>query len=142
MGAPLYVICRFSLVAFNICSLCLILVNLINICLRVFHLGFILFCTLWVSWTWVTISFHILRKFSTIISSSIFFISFLFLVFFWDPYYSNVTVFDIVPEVSETILSCFHPFDFILCFRSYFNHFIFQLIDSFFCFRYSAIESF
>ena len=58
--------------AFNICSLCLIFVNLINMCLGVFHLGFILFGTLWVSWTWVVISFPILRTFSTIIFSSIF----------------------------------------------------------------------
>ena len=42
------------------------------ICVGVFHLGFILFGTLWVSWTWVAISFFILGKFSTIISSSIF----------------------------------------------------------------------
>ena len=67
MGIPLCVIC-FSLAAFNICSLCLILVNLINMCLGVFHLGFILFGTLWVSWTWVIISFPILGNFSTIIS--------------------------------------------------------------------------
>ena len=33
-----------------------------------------------------------------------FLIPFLFLFFFWDPYYSNVGAFDIVPEVSETIL--------------------------------------
>jgi len=72
MGIPLCVICCFSLAAFNICSLCLIFVNLINICLGVFHLGFILFGTLWVSWAWVIISFPILGKFSTIISSSIF----------------------------------------------------------------------
>ena len=42
------------------------------ICFGVFHLGFILFVTLWVSWTWVGISFPILGKFLTIISSSIF----------------------------------------------------------------------
>ena len=72
MKIPLCVICCFSLAAFNICSLCLIFVNLINMCLGVFHLGFILFGTLWVSWTWVAISFPILGKFSTIISSSIF----------------------------------------------------------------------
>ena len=34
-----------------------------------FCLGFILFGTLWVSWTWIAISFLILGKFSTIISS-------------------------------------------------------------------------
>ena len=73
MGIPLCVICCFPLAAFNICSLCLIFVNLINMCLDVFHLGFILFGTLWVSWTWkVIISFPILGKFSTIISSRIF----------------------------------------------------------------------
>ena len=72
MGIPLCVICCFSLAAFNTCSLCLIFVNLINMCLGVFHLGFILFGALWVSWTCVTISFPILGKFSAIISSSIF----------------------------------------------------------------------
>ena len=41
-------------------------------CLGVFCLGFILFGTFWVSWTWVAISLHILGKFSTIISPSIF----------------------------------------------------------------------
>ena len=61
-----------SLASFNICSLCLIFVTLINMCLGVFPLGFILFGTLCVSWTWVAISFSILGKFSTIISSSIF----------------------------------------------------------------------
>ena len=68
MGIRLCVIYCFSLAAFNICSLCLIFVNLINMCLGVFHLGFILFGTLCVSWTWVIISFPILGKFSTIIS--------------------------------------------------------------------------
>ena len=41
-------------------------------CLGVFRLGFIMFGTLWVSWNWMIISFPILGKFSTIISSSIF----------------------------------------------------------------------
>ena len=72
MGIPLCDICCFSLAAFNICSLCLIFVDLINMCLGVFQLGFALFGILWVSWTWVIISFPILGKFSTIISSSIY----------------------------------------------------------------------
>ena len=71
MGIPLCVIYCFSLAAFNICSLCLIFVNLISMCLGVFPLG--LSCLgLWFSWTCVAISFPILGKFSTIISSSIF----------------------------------------------------------------------
>ena len=56
-GNPLVCYWLFSLAAFNICSLCLIPINLINMCLGVFCLGFILFGTLWVSWTSVTISF-------------------------------------------------------------------------------------
>ena len=64
-------ICCFSLAAFTVCSLCLTFVNLINMCLGVFRLEFILFGALWVSWTWVIISFPIPGKFSTIISSSI-----------------------------------------------------------------------
>ena len=63
MGIPLCFICCFSLAAFNICSLCLIFVNLTNMCLGVFHLVFILFGTLWVSWTWVAVSFLILGNF-------------------------------------------------------------------------------
>ena len=117
MGIPLCVICCFSLAAFNICSLCLIFVNLITLCLGVFCLGFILSGTFWVSWTWVTISFPILGKFSTIISSSIF--SFLFVFFFWDSYDSNVGAFNIVPEVSEIV-----HISFIFLFSSLFHLFL------------------
>ena len=84
MGIPLCVICFFSLADFNICILCLIFVSLINMCLGMFGLRFILFGTLWISWTWVPISFPILGKFSTIISSSIFSCP-----FFW--FYSSGT---------------------------------------------------
>ena len=72
MGIPLCVICCFSLAAFNIFSLCLIFISSVNMCLGLFHLGFTLFGTLWVSWTWWAISFSILGKSSTIISSSMY----------------------------------------------------------------------
>ena len=72
MGVPLYVICPFSLVAFNNFSLSLIFVNLITMCLGVFLLGFILYKALCASWTFVAVSFPVLGKFSTIISSDIF----------------------------------------------------------------------
>ena len=39
-----------------------------------------------------------------------FLMPFLFLFLFWDPYNSNIGAFDIVPEVSDTILSSFHSF--------------------------------
>ena len=78
MGIPLYVICCFSLSAFNIFSLYLIFDGLINMCLGVFLLGFILYGTLCASWTLLTIFFPILGKFSTIISSNIFSVRFFF----------------------------------------------------------------
>ena len=129
MGFPLYVTCCFSLAAFNILDLCLVFVILISMCLGVFLLGFILCGTPCTSWTWLTISF-----FSAYNHFKNFFLPFLFLFCFWDPYNSNVGAFDIVPEVSENILYSFHAFYFILLFRSYFHHFIFQLTDLFFCY--------
>ena len=134
MGFPLLVSCCFSLGSFNILSLCLVFVSLISMCLGVFLLGFILCGTLSASWT-----FHVGEIFNYNLFKN-FLILFLFLFFFWYPYNSNVGVFDIVPEVSKTILSSFHSFYFILLFRSYFHHVIFQVTDSFFYFRYSAID--
>ena len=142
MGFPLYVTGFFSLADFNILSLCLVSVSLISMCLGMFLLGFILCGTLPASWTWLSISFSMLGKFSTIISSKIFSYPFFFLFFFCDPYNSNVGAFDIVPVVSGTILSDFHYFYCILLFRRYFQYFIFQFTDLFFCFRYSAIDYF
>ena len=72
MGIPLYIIFCFSLAAFHIFSLNLIFVSLINMYLAMFLLGFILYGTLCASWTWVAISFPMLGKFLTIISSNIF----------------------------------------------------------------------
>ena len=71
MGVPLYVICLLSLVAFNI-YLSLMFVSLITMCLGVFLLRFILPGTLCGSWTWLTLSFPMLKKFSAIMSSNIF----------------------------------------------------------------------
>ena len=65
MAFPLYVTCCFSLATFNILYLCLVFVSLISMCLCMFFLGFILYRTLWASWTWLTISFSMFGKFST-----------------------------------------------------------------------------
>ena len=46
MGFPLYAICYFTFVAFNVLSLCLGFVSLISMCLGVFLLGFTLYGTL------------------------------------------------------------------------------------------------
>ena len=71
MGCPLYVTCHFSLAAFNILSLCFFSVSLTGFYLVLFLLRFILYRTLCASWTWLTLSFSMLVKFSTIISSKI-----------------------------------------------------------------------
>ena len=78
MGFPLYVTCCFSLAAFNILSLCLVFVSVMSMCLGMFLLGFILYETLCASWTWLTISFSGLGKFSTIISPKTFLNPFFF----------------------------------------------------------------
>ena len=51
MGFPLHVTFCFSLVAFHIISWCLVFVSLISMCLEVFLLEFILYGTLYASWT-------------------------------------------------------------------------------------------
>ena len=90
-------------------SLCLIFLDLSNMCLGMFLLGFTLYETLFASWTLVIISFPMLGKFSTIVSSNSFSDPF-FLFFFWDSYNSNIDVFSVVPEVSETVLISLHSF--------------------------------
>ena len=67
---------------------------------------------------------------------------FLFLFSFWDSYNSNVGVFNVVSEVSKTVLNSFYSFFFILLHSSYFGHSIFQLTYPFFCLSYSGIYSF
>ena len=52
--------------------------SLISMCLGMFLLGFFLYGTLCASWTWLAISFSMLGKFSTIISSKIFSYPFFF----------------------------------------------------------------
>ena len=64
---------------------------------------------------------------------------FLFLFYFWDPYNSNVSVFNVVPEVSETVLNSFHSFFFSQLCGSYFHYFIFQVTYPFFCLSCSAL---
>jgi len=117
--------------------LCLVFVSLINMCLGMFLLGFILYGTLYASWTWMIISFSMLGKFSTIIPSKIF--SYSFSPLLLGPYNSNVGAFDIVPEVSETILSSFHSFYFYSALQKLFPPFYlpahwFVLLLQIFCY--------
>ena len=141
MGIPLYVICCFPFAAFNIFSLYLIFDSLINMFLGVFLLGFILHGTL----RFLDLIDYFLSHIREVFNYNFFkyFLSpFLFLFFFWNPYNSNVVAFNVVPEVSETVLSSFHSFFFIQLCGSYFHYFIFQVTYPFFCLSYYAIVSF
>jgi len=126
MGFPLYVTGCFPLAGFNIFFLCLVFVSLISKCLGMFLLGFILYGILCASWAWLTISFSVLGKFSTITSSKIFSYSFFF---------SSSSGTPIIQMLVHLILSLrslrlssvlFILFYFILFFRSYFHHLSFS----------------
>ena len=134
MGIPLCVICCFSLAAFNICSLCLI-----NMCLGVLCLGFILFGTFWVSWTLVIISFPILGKFSTIISSSIFSCPFFLSFSSGTPMIQmlgHLTLSQRSLRLSLFLLILFFFLCFIYCYHS-----VFHLTYPIFCLSYSTVGS-
>ena len=112
MGIPLYVICCFSLAAFNICSLCLIFVNLINMCLG----GVLpLVYPVWDSLGFLDLGDYFLPHFREVFNYYLlkyFLRVFLFVFFFWDSYDLNVGAFNIVPEVSEIVLISFNSFFF------------------------------
>ena len=127
----LFVAFPFLLLIFPLCVSFLIFWLICN--LGVFHLEFILFWSLWVSWTWVAI----LGKFLTIISSSIY--SCPFFVFSWDTYDSNVGVFNTVPNVSAVVLIYFYSFFFFSALLHLFPPSIFHLTYLFFCLNYSTI---
>ena len=99
MGVPLYVICHFSLVAFNILSLSLIFVIVITMCLGVFFLGLILPGTLcfqdlvdyFLSHVKEVFSYYLLKYFLR---------NFLSFSFFWNPYNTHVGAFNVVPKIS------------------------------------------
>jgi len=72
----------------------------------------------WIYPVWDTLGFldlggYFLPHFRDVFSYCLlkyFLTPFLFVVFFWDTYDSNVGVFNIVPEVSEIVLISFHSF--------------------------------
>ena len=107
MGVPLYIICHFSLVAFNVLSLSLIFVSLIPVCLDAFPP--------WVYPVWYSLCFldlvdYFLSHVREVLSYYLFkyFLrSSLSLFSFWDPYSVNAGVFNVVPD---GLLGCLHFF--------------------------------
>ena len=86
--------------------------------------------TLCTFWTWVIISLSMLRKFYYYSLFRCFLRPFLFpllLLYFLDSYNVNFDVFNVVPDVSETVLISFHYFYFILSCGSDFCHSVLQL---------------
>ena len=140
MKIHLYVV-LLSLVNFIIFSLVLIFVDLIAMSLSMFPFGFFLPGTLcfldlglcFLSCVREVFSCHLFRYFLR---------SFLSLFSFWPCHTENSGAFNVVPEVSETVLISFHSFFFVLFLCSYFHHSVLQLTFSFFCLSYSVIYSF
>ena len=74
----------------------------------------------WVSPVWDSLSFldlgdYFLAHFREVFNYYLlkyFLMAFLFVLFFWDSYDSDVGVFEIVPEVSEIVLISFNSFFF------------------------------
>ena len=120
----IFFLCVSSLLVWLVCD---------SVC---FSTMLILYRTICASWSWLTISFPMLGKFSTIISSNFFSDPFSHLCFSKDAYNSNDSAFNIFLDVSETILNSFQSFPLILLFRSYLHHSPFQLIYPFFCLTY------
>ena len=124
---------------FLIFLLYLIFVRLINIYFSMFLFGCILYRVLcfldlgdyFLSHIREVFDYNLLKHFLT-----------LFLFFFWDPYKSNVSAFNVVPRVSEIVFISFHSFFFILFCESYFHQSIFQFTYPFFCLNYCVIDSF
>ena len=89
MGVPLYVVIFILLILIFYLSLIFMLDYYVSWCVPP-----------WVypAWTWLTISFPMLGKFSAIISSNIF--SGPFFLLLLGPYSVNVGAFNVAPEVS------------------------------------------
>ena len=108
MGFPLYVICHFYLVSFNIFFFAFNFFSLITVYLRVLLLGFILPGPLCTSWTWLTVSSG--KSFSYYLSK--YFSQVLSLFSFRDPY-KWMMVYLMCPR---GLLGCLHLFSFsFLC---------------------------
>ena len=134
MGIPFYVICCFTLV---------VLVFSFNFC----HYDWYVSHHVWVYpicdlMCFLDLNEHLLSQFREVFRYNpleYFLKALLFLFSFWDPYnmnikWVNIVPFNIVPEISETVLISFHSFFFMLFHGSDLHHSVFQLTYSFFCF--------
>ena len=97
MRIPFYVICCFFLIAFKFFFVFMSTwLTCVSQCSSL-GLSCMRLCT---SWTWVTASFHMLRKFSAYYLFKSFLKVFLSLFSFWNSCNMNVGVFNTVPEVT------------------------------------------
>ena len=115
-------------------------IYLFHFCLScVFLLGFILSGTLCASWTWLTISFPTLVKFSAIISSNIFSGPFSLP----SPFGTPVMRMLVHLSCPRDLLGCLYFFSFfyILFYNNDFHHFAFQVIYPFHLSRIYLVPS-
>ena len=110
MGAPLQVTNCFSLAAFKILSLSLTFCILIMMCLAVGLFGSILFGTICTSWTYMSISFTTLGKFSVIIFFKWVFNFLLALFSLQHPHEIYIGMLEVVPEAPYTLFILLNSF--------------------------------
>ena len=116
-------------------------------CLGMFLFGLFLNGTLW-ALDWGDYSFSHVREVFEYNILKYFHIHFLFLFFSWDCYKSNVGVFNVVPEVSETVHIPFHSFfsEFCSCsvtsttLSSSTHIYISILLPQLFCYWFSLVH--
>ena len=142
MGVPLYVICHFPLVAFNILSSPFIFISLITMWLSVFLLGFILPGTLcfpdlldyFLSHVWEVFSYYPFKYF---------FRSFLSLSSASETPIMQMLLHLMLSQRSLRLSSfLFILFFYILFCGSDFHHSVLRVIYPCFCLSYSAVDSF
>ena len=101
----LFVASPLLLLTFFLCvSSLLVWLVCVFLCLSL-GLFFVIYCA---SWTWLAIFFSMMGKFSIINLFKNCLMQFRFLFFSWEPWNSNFGAFDMVPDVSETVLSSLH----------------------------------
>ena len=115
---------------------------MITVCISVFLLSFVLLETLCASWTWLTTSFPMLGKFSSVSSSDVFSGPFSLSSPSGTPMV-QMLVRLMLSQRSVGLSSLFFLSFFYVMFRgSDFRHSVLQVIYPFFCLRYPAINFF
>ena len=128
MGVPLCVSCCFSFAAFDILCLSLPFAILSTVCPGGVLMGLTLFRTLSASWVRVSVCFPRLGEFCHVFYCAV---SPCSLFPFWDPYNAALTMLEVIPEISWTVLISFYSFFCSVSVIFFFYYSVFHFADLF-----------